>query len=144
LQETLHNHNQNGRLHDDSFEALETASCGSNANEMKQKAEEQKPKESLMKNWPLMSSIIVYCVFSLHDMAYTEVNFIQFYVNKGLILIAAFNQNICWSCYICIYDSLDFSGRLHDMVSTSVENLTAKKKKRMKTTYWCYCISLLA
>jgi hypothetical protein len=25
-----------------------------------------------------------------------------------------------------------------------VENLTAKKKKRMKTTYWCYCISLLA
>ncbi|KAJ0959823.1 hypothetical protein J5N97_000474 [Dioscorea zingiberensis] len=23
-------------------------------------------------NWPLMSSIIVYCVFSLHDMAYTE------------------------------------------------------------------------
>ncbi|XP_076927069.1 protein ZINC INDUCED FACILITATOR-LIKE 1-like [Bidens hawaiensis] len=28
---------------------------------------------SLLKNWPLMSSIIVYCVFSLHDMAYTEV-----------------------------------------------------------------------
>ncbi|KAI3725783.1 hypothetical protein L1987_65576 [Smallanthus sonchifolius] len=28
---------------------------------------------SLFKNWPLMSSIIVYCVFSLHDMAYTEI-----------------------------------------------------------------------
>ncbi|KAL8251500.1 hypothetical protein R6Q59_035193 [Mikania micrantha] len=28
---------------------------------------------SLLKNWPLMSSIIVYCVFSLHDMAYTEI-----------------------------------------------------------------------
>ncbi|KAM0004663.1 putative major facilitator superfamily, MFS transporter superfamily [Helianthus debilis subsp. tardiflorus] len=27
----------------------------------------------LLKNWPLMSSIIVYCVFSLHDMAYTEI-----------------------------------------------------------------------
>ncbi|KAJ0707612.1 hypothetical protein HanLR1_Chr09g0320421 [Helianthus annuus] len=30
---------------------------------------------SLLKNWPLMSSIIVYCVFSLHDTAYTEVDF---------------------------------------------------------------------
>ncbi|KAJ8440701.1 hypothetical protein Cgig2_005432 [Carnegiea gigantea] len=29
-------------------------------------------KKSLYKNWALMSSIIVYCVFSLHDMAYTE------------------------------------------------------------------------
>ncbi|GJX42999.1 major facilitator superfamily domain protein [Tanacetum coccineum] len=28
---------------------------------------------SLFKNWPLMSSIIVYCVFSLHDMAYSEI-----------------------------------------------------------------------
>ncbi|KAJ6802802.1 protein ZINC INDUCED FACILITATOR-LIKE 1-like isoform X1 [Iris pallida] len=31
------------------------------------------PKENLFKNWPLMSSVIVYCVFSLHDMAYTEI-----------------------------------------------------------------------
>lgn len=29
--------------------------------------------ENLFMNWPLMSSIIVYCVFSLHDMAYTEI-----------------------------------------------------------------------
>ncbi|KAF7048760.1 hypothetical protein CFC21_057453, partial [Triticum aestivum] len=29
-------------------------------------------KKSLFKNWPLMSSIIVYCIFSYHDMAYTE------------------------------------------------------------------------
>ncbi|CAH1433412.1 unnamed protein product [Lactuca virosa] len=28
---------------------------------------------SLLKNWPLVSSIIVYCVFSLHDMAYSEI-----------------------------------------------------------------------
>ncbi|KAK9067478.1 hypothetical protein SSX86_014808 [Deinandra increscens subsp. villosa] len=28
---------------------------------------------SLLKNWPLMSSIIIYCVFSLHDMAYAEI-----------------------------------------------------------------------
>jgi hypothetical protein len=55
LQETLHNHKQNGGLHDDSFETLETASSGSNPYEMKQKAEEHKPKESLLKNWPLMT-----------------------------------------------------------------------------------------
>ncbi|KAK9156533.1 hypothetical protein Scep_003107 [Stephania cephalantha] len=30
-------------------------------------------KRSLFSNWPLMSSVIVYCVFSLHDMAYTEI-----------------------------------------------------------------------
>jgi len=30
-------------------------------------------RKSLFKNWPLMSSIIMYCVFSFHDMAYTEV-----------------------------------------------------------------------
>ncbi|KAF5791066.1 putative major facilitator superfamily, MFS transporter superfamily [Helianthus annuus] len=28
---------------------------------------------SLFKNWPLMSSIIVYCVFALEDMAYSEI-----------------------------------------------------------------------
>jgi hypothetical protein len=33
------------------------------------------PKKSLLKNWPLMSSIITYCVFSLHDTAYVEVLF---------------------------------------------------------------------
>jgi hypothetical protein len=30
-------------------------------------------KKSLFRNWPLMSSIITYCVFSLHDTAYSEV-----------------------------------------------------------------------
>lgn len=28
---------------------------------------------SLLRNWPLMSTIIVYCMFQLHDMAYIEV-----------------------------------------------------------------------
>ncbi|CAM8920203.1 unnamed protein product [Rhodiola kirilowii] len=28
---------------------------------------------SLLKNWPLMSAIIVYCVFQLHDTAYSEI-----------------------------------------------------------------------
>ncbi|CAI9787477.1 unnamed protein product [Fraxinus pennsylvanica] len=30
-------------------------------------------KWSLLKNWPLMSSIIVYCIFQMHDMAYSEI-----------------------------------------------------------------------
>eukprot|EP00494_Astrolonche_serrata_P021201 UN21437 len=33
----------------------------------------ESPKKSLWKNWPLMSSIITYCVFSLHDTAYSEI-----------------------------------------------------------------------
>ncbi|KAF3774258.1 ZINC INDUCED FACILITATOR 1 protein [Nymphaea thermarum] len=30
-------------------------------------------KKSLIKNWPLMSSVIAYCIFSLHDIAYAEI-----------------------------------------------------------------------
>jgi hypothetical protein len=30
--------------------------------------------KSLLKNWHLMSSIILYCIFSLYDTAYYEVN----------------------------------------------------------------------
>jgi len=60
---------------DDSEKGLETGTCGSNVNEETKQIEGRGPiaKESLLKNWPLMSSIIVYCVFSLHDMAYTEI-----------------------------------------------------------------------
>lgn len=67
LQETLHKHNN-------SVETLETASHVSDANKTKEKTEAEKTsKKSLLKNWPLMSAILVYCIFSLHDMAYTEV-----------------------------------------------------------------------
>jgi hypothetical protein len=37
--------------------------------------EEVHGDKSLYKNWPLMSSIIAYCVFTLHDTAYSEVIF---------------------------------------------------------------------
>ncbi|CAM0950354.1 unnamed protein product [Alopecurus aequalis] len=33
----------------------------------------ESPKKSLLKNWPLMSSIITYSIFSLHDTAYSEI-----------------------------------------------------------------------
>eukprot|EP00261_Vitis_vinifera_P038870 XP_019080113.1 PREDICTED: protein ZINC INDUCED FACILITATOR-LIKE 1 isoform X3 [Vitis vinifera] len=74
LQETLHTHNENNKLSKNSYNALE-APCGFNAEEAVNEIEANKPtsKESLIKNWPLMSSIIVFCVFSLHDMAYSEI-----------------------------------------------------------------------
>ncbi|KAL6326358.1 hypothetical protein AAG906_007863 [Vitis piasezkii] len=75
LQETLHTHNENDKLRKNSCNALEDPFCGFNAEETVNEIEANKPtsKESLIKNWPLMSSIIVYCVFSLHDMAYSEI-----------------------------------------------------------------------
>ncbi|KAD4586480.1 hypothetical protein E3N88_24081 [Mikania micrantha] len=61
LPETLHFHKKI---------ELESAS---NILEEKQDEETKSTLITLLKNWPLMSSIIVYCVFSLHDMAYTEI-----------------------------------------------------------------------
>ncbi|CAK8561172.1 unnamed protein product [Lathyrus sativus] len=66
IPETLHKHNGNNVSTDDT-EALEN---GSN-NVDKEKTVQN--NESLFMNWPLMSSIIAYCVFSLHDIAYQEV-----------------------------------------------------------------------
>ncbi|KAM0877387.1 hypothetical protein ACQ4PT_035521 [Festuca glaucescens] len=70
MPETLHKHkvNENGNQSVESLEA--------HLIEPKEKVDQSNSsdtKKSLFKNWPLMSSIIVYCVFSFHDMAYTEV-----------------------------------------------------------------------
>ena len=69
-------HNENNVSKCDEIDAMETASGGTKENEIRENDEGTKPTsgESLLKNWPLMSSIIIYCVFSLHDMAYTEVH----------------------------------------------------------------------
>lgn len=45
---------------------------------------------SLFKNWPLMSSITVYCIFALHDMAYSEVTFFCFLLLLGLVWMYSF------------------------------------------------------
>ncbi|KAL5078347.1 hypothetical protein RYX36_017331 [Vicia faba] len=58
LQETLHNHKT---------EALENRTNETDKNKMIQK------DESLLRNWPLMSSIIAYCVFAIHDIAFIEI-----------------------------------------------------------------------
>ncbi|GKE19881.1 hypothetical protein Tco_1431393, partial [Tanacetum coccineum] len=61
--ETLHVHKK---------DELESTSCIPVVEENTDK-EKDSNLISLFKNWPLMSSIIVYCVFSLHDMAYSEI-----------------------------------------------------------------------
>ncbi|XP_019161344.1 PREDICTED: protein ZINC INDUCED FACILITATOR-LIKE 1-like [Ipomoea nil] len=66
IPETLHKHDSVSVSPCDSNEALEAAAHH-------QVETETSSKESLFKNWPLISSIIVYCVFSFHDMAYTEI-----------------------------------------------------------------------
>ncbi|CAJ2638642.1 unnamed protein product [Trifolium pratense] len=66
LPETLHNHPLGDQSTND-VEALETGSKTKDKDKIIQK------DENLFLNWPLMSAIIVYCIFSLHDIAYQEV-----------------------------------------------------------------------
>ncbi|PIA48400.1 hypothetical protein AQUCO_01400777v1 [Aquilegia coerulea] len=74
LPETLHRNHENNSG-DDSYEALEASSNVYTTKEDLQGNEKSHSasKKSLLKNWPLMSSIIVYCIFSLNDMAYAEI-----------------------------------------------------------------------
>jgi len=69
LQETLHNHNYSDESIEDA-KALENGNNGTD-NENIQK------NENLFLNWPLMSSIIAYCIFSLHDITYLEVRYLM-------------------------------------------------------------------
>ena len=57
----------------ESYDALEAALPKFNGKTETKDGRETDSGISLLKNWPLMSSIIVYCIFSLHDMAYSEV-----------------------------------------------------------------------
>jgi len=38
-----------------------------------------KSTENLLKNWQLMSAIIIFSIFSLHDTAYLEVIYIKYF-----------------------------------------------------------------
>ncbi|VAH60083.1 unnamed protein product [Triticum turgidum subsp. durum] len=66
LPETLHKHNE-ATYSNNSIEAMEESLSGSNAEES------SGGYWSLFTNWPLMSAITVYCLFSLQDVAYAEV-----------------------------------------------------------------------
>ncbi|CAD6231860.1 unnamed protein product [Miscanthus lutarioriparius] len=58
LPETLHFHD------DDKVEAIE---------ELESQVGDSKSTENLLKNWQLMSAIIIFSIFSLHDTAYLEI-----------------------------------------------------------------------
>ncbi|XP_031266927.1 protein ZINC INDUCED FACILITATOR 1-like, partial [Pistacia vera] len=72
LPETLHIHKEDNVSCDFSNDQMESASCGSDADFKGQEGSKKTSKEGLIKNWPLMSSIIVYSIVALHDMAYSE------------------------------------------------------------------------
>ncbi|KAF3441419.1 hypothetical protein FNV43_RR15333 [Rhamnella rubrinervis] len=75
IPETLHFHTRSDEGSEDSCNVTVPSTCGVDMKGSSQQYEEKCPnsQQSLLKNWPLMSSIIVYCVFQLHDMAYTEI-----------------------------------------------------------------------
>ncbi|XP_027107306.1 protein ZINC INDUCED FACILITATOR 1-like isoform X5 [Coffea arabica] len=72
LPETLHMHPCNSSP-SESYDALEAALPKFNGKTETKDGREAASAKSLLKNWPLMSSIIAYCIFSLHDMAYSEI-----------------------------------------------------------------------
>ncbi|XP_025817905.1 protein ZINC INDUCED FACILITATOR-LIKE 1-like isoform X2 [Panicum hallii] len=70
LPETLHFHN------DDKVEVideLEAQAGDSNLDARKAKESRGESTKNLLKNWQLMSAVILYCIFSLHDTAYLEI-----------------------------------------------------------------------
>ncbi|XP_059295917.1 protein ZINC INDUCED FACILITATOR 1-like [Lycium ferocissimum] len=75
LPETLHKHNRIKKEQNNIHAVAEGAQNGLNVSESMEHSERRAPnsKQNLLKNWPLVSSIIVYCVFQLHDIAYLEI-----------------------------------------------------------------------
>ncbi|XP_023157998.1 transporter of mugineic acid2 isoform X4 [Zea mays] len=69
LPETLHKHRGLERA---AAEVAEGTTAAAAAQESTPEPEPEPPKSSLLRNRPLMSSIVTYCVFSLHDTAYVE------------------------------------------------------------------------
>ncbi|WVZ03631.1 hypothetical protein V8G54_024437 [Vigna mungo] len=65
IPETLHKHN----CRDESIDDAKALENGSSAGGI----EKIQKNENLFRNWPLMSSIIPYCIFSLLEVAYLEV-----------------------------------------------------------------------
>ncbi|XP_068659655.1 protein ZINC INDUCED FACILITATOR-LIKE 1-like [Aristolochia californica] len=73
LPETLHKHNGLKKEENDSSKDIAATSNCSGLEEYESEEKEAASNQSLLKNWPLLSSIIIYCIFSLHDMAYSEI-----------------------------------------------------------------------
>ncbi|XP_073289562.1 protein ZINC INDUCED FACILITATOR 1-like isoform X2 [Primulina huaijiensis] len=75
LPETLHTHQKENIEQDGGKAVLEGNSYKSVKPHKIKGSEGSLPlkKRSILKNWPLLSAIMVYCIFQLHDMAYTEI-----------------------------------------------------------------------
>nr|XP_048334009.1 protein ZINC INDUCED FACILITATOR 1-like isoform X3 [Ziziphus jujuba var. spinosa] len=75
IPETLHFHSRSDEESEDSCNAPAASTYAVDMRGSLQRYEEkgQDSQQNLLRNWPLMSSIITYCVFQLHDMAYTEI-----------------------------------------------------------------------
>ncbi|KAH7522554.1 hypothetical protein FEM48_Zijuj07G0150900 [Ziziphus jujuba var. spinosa] len=73
--ETLHFHTRSDEESEDSCNAPVASTYAVDMRGSLQRYEEKSrdSQQRLLKNWPLMSSIITYCVLHLHDMAYTEI-----------------------------------------------------------------------
>ncbi|PHT27457.1 hypothetical protein CQW23_32934, partial [Capsicum baccatum] len=74
-QETLHKHKKENKDQSDPHDVAEGTTNGLHLSESMTHSESKIPnsQKNLLKNWPLVSAIIVYCVFQLHDMAYLEI-----------------------------------------------------------------------
>ncbi|XP_048570110.1 protein ZINC INDUCED FACILITATOR-LIKE 1-like isoform X1 [Triticum urartu] len=70
LPETLHNHNSD-KKEDQASESL--TAIVSNSEEIVEHNITSTKKNNVLKNWPLMSSIILFCIVSFDDMAYSEI-----------------------------------------------------------------------
>ncbi|VAH92840.1 unnamed protein product [Triticum turgidum subsp. durum] len=70
LPETLHNHNTDEK-EDQASESL--TAFFSNSEEIVEHNITSTMKNNVLKNWPLMSSIILFCIVSFDDMAYSEI-----------------------------------------------------------------------
>uniref|UniRef100_A0A7N0T6P8 Major facilitator superfamily (MFS) profile domain-containing protein n=1 Tax=Kalanchoe fedtschenkoi TaxID=63787 RepID=A0A7N0T6P8_KALFE len=70
LPETLHKHSEIKKL--DEIITVKVISIVSDKVQLSERGSPNS-EQSLLKNWPLLSAIIVYCVFQLHDTAYSEI-----------------------------------------------------------------------
>ncbi|CAI0453099.1 unnamed protein product [Linum tenue] len=75
-QETLHIHGKklNERCDSRNITREDSAEESTVKSDIEEASNIRKPrKANLLRNWPLMSTIIVYCVFSLQEIAYSEI-----------------------------------------------------------------------
>ncbi|KAJ1689006.1 hypothetical protein LUZ63_013161 [Rhynchospora breviuscula] len=65
LPETLHTHGID--------KEVESIEASTESNKKETMGPSSPKQQNLLKNWPLMSSILLFCIFSLDDMAFTEI-----------------------------------------------------------------------